>query len=128
MTSLFSFLQNISPEVSLLHSREVYYVNQSRFYWINSPSDTNPFESYLFIVSHRNTRAICKACTKLKIKTKERRQWCRSVVFIFIFFSLNILHTLFWCSHCCLGTSKCQLGVVSPGLLSQYNQDKYILI
>ena len=45
----------------------------------------NPAANYMFKVSNRNTRARCKICSKLTIKTTERRQWCRSGVFIVYF-------------------------------------------
>ena len=38
-----------------------------------------PAGNYLFKVNHRNTRTTCEICSKLKIKTPERRQasfWC----------------------------------------------------
>ena len=37
---------------------------------------------YLFKVNNRNTRTRCAICSKLTIKTSERRQYCRSGVFI----------------------------------------------
>ena len=42
----------------------------------------NPAGIYLLKVSNRNTRTICKICSKLLVKTPERRQWGRSGVFI----------------------------------------------
>ena len=41
-------------------------------------------------VNNRNTRARCEMCSKLTIKTPERRQWRRSGVFIVNF--EHILH------------------------------------
>ena len=41
-----------------------------------------PVGNYMFKVNNRNTRARCKICSKLTIKTPERRQWRRSGVFI----------------------------------------------
>ena len=38
--------------------------------------------NYLLKVNNRNTRTRCEICSKLTIKTPERRQWRRSVVFI----------------------------------------------
>ena len=38
-----------------------------------------PAGNYLFKVNHRNTRTRCEICSKLKVKTPERRQasfWC----------------------------------------------------
>ena len=37
---------------------------------------------YFFRVSHGNSRARCELCSKLTIKTPERRHWCRSGFFI----------------------------------------------
>ena len=44
--------------------------------------DTSPVGIYLLKVNHRNTRARCEICSKLTIKTSERRHWRRSGVFI----------------------------------------------
>ena len=45
---------------------------------------------YLFRVNNRNTRKWCEICSKLTIKTTERRQRCRSGVFLVSF--EHILH------------------------------------
>ena len=52
----------------------------------------HPAGIYLLKVNNRNIRARCEICSKLTIKTPERRHWCRSGVFIL---TLNIFHTLF---------------------------------
>ena len=44
----------------------------------------------MFKVNNRNTRARCEICSKLTIKTPERRQWSRSGIFIVNF--EHILH------------------------------------
>ena len=49
-----------------------------------------PASIYLLKVSNRSTRKRCDMCSKLKIKTPERRQWCHSGVFIDSF--EHILH------------------------------------
>ena len=49
-----------------------------------------PAGNYMFKVNNRNTRTRCKICSKLTIKTPERRQWRRSGVFIVNF--EHILH------------------------------------
>ena len=36
----------------------------------------------MFKVNNKNRRTICEVCSKLTIKTPERRQWRRSGVFI----------------------------------------------
>ena len=43
---------------------------------------TLPAGDYMFQVNNRNTRIKCKICSKLTIKTPERRQWRHSSVFI----------------------------------------------
>ena len=44
--------------------------------------DTSPVGIYLLKVNKRNTRARCEICSKLTIKTSERRHWRLSGVFI----------------------------------------------
>ena len=44
--------------------------------------DFNTVGIYLLKVYNRNTRTRCEICSKLTIKTSERRHWCRSNVFI----------------------------------------------
>ena len=41
-----------------------------------------PANIYLFKVNNRSDRKRCKICSKLTIKTPERRHWRRSGVFI----------------------------------------------
>ena len=41
-----------------------------------------PAGNSMFKVNNRNTRTSCEICSKLTIKTQERRQWRRSGVFI----------------------------------------------
>ena len=41
-----------------------------------------PAGNYMFKVNNRNARTRCEICSKLTIKTPERRQWCHSGVFI----------------------------------------------
>ena len=40
-----------------------------------------PVGNYMFKVNNSNTRTRCEICSKLTIKTPERRQWRRSGVF-----------------------------------------------
>ena len=63
----------------------------------------NDFPSgiYLFKVNYQNTGAMCLICSKVTIKTPERRQWCRSGVYI-----VNFEHISHLCD-CWLKTSKC---------------------
>ena len=48
-----------------------------------------PDGNYMFKVDNRNTRTRCEICSKLTVKTPERRNWRRSGVFI-----LNFEHTI----------------------------------
>ena len=41
-----------------------------------------PANIYLFKVNNRNTRKTCEMCSKLTMKTPERRRWRLSGVFI----------------------------------------------
>ena len=41
-----------------------------------------PTVNYIFKVNNRNTIRRCETCSKLTIKTQERRHWCRSGVVI----------------------------------------------
>ena len=68
----------------------------------------NPADVYLFKVNNRNIRKICETCSKLTIKTPERRHWRRSGVFIvnfehilqlflvFLLLTLNLIQELNW--------------------------------
>ena len=58
-------------------------------YTLRYSSNILPASNYMFKVNNRNTRATCKICSKLTIKTPERGQgqWRRSGVFI-----VNIEH------------------------------------
>ena len=51
--------------------------------------------NYMFKVSNRNIRARCKICSKLTIKTLERRQWHRPGVFIVNFEHISHLALVF---------------------------------
>ena len=61
----------------------------------------------MFKVNNWNTRLRCEICSKLTIKTSERRHWRRSGVLLL---TLNIFHTLFQCFCCSLWASNCRLG------------------
>ena len=58
----------------------------------------------MFKVNNRNTRTRCQICSKLTVKTSERRKWRRSGVFIANFKHISHLVLVF------LWASKCQLG------------------
>ena len=56
---------------------------------------TNPAGIYLLKVNNRNTRTRCEICSKLTIKTPERRQWRRSGVFTVNFEHISHLALVF---------------------------------
>ena len=58
-------------------------------------ADILPANIYLFKFNNRNTRKRCQKCSKLKIKTPERRHWNRSGVFIVNFEHISHLFLLF---------------------------------
>ena len=55
----------------------------------------DPAGNYMFKVNNRNTRTKCEICSKLTIKTSERRQWRRSGVFIVNFEHISHLVLVF---------------------------------
>ena len=54
-----------------------------------------PAGIYLLKVNNKNTRTRCEICSKLTIKTPERRQWRRSGVFIVNFKRISHLVLVF---------------------------------
>ena len=54
-----------------------------------------PAANYMFKVNHGNTRRRCEICSKLTIKTSERRQWGGSGAFIFNFEHISHLVLVF---------------------------------
>ena len=54
-----------------------------------------PASIYLHTVNIRNTRTKCKICSKLTLKTPERRHWRRSGVFIVNFEHISHLVLVF---------------------------------
>ena len=58
-------------------------------------SNLLPAGIYLLKVNNRNTKTRCEICSKLTIKTQERRQWRRSGVFIVNFEHISHLVLVF---------------------------------
>ena len=58
-----------------------------------------PSDIYLLKVNNRNTKTKCEICSKLTIKTPERRCWRPSAVFIANF--ENISHLVLVCMYVC---------------------------
>ena len=63
----------------------------------------NPVGIYLFKVNDGYTRTMCEICSKLTIKTPERRH---DVFLVSLLLTFNKFHTLFLCFHCWLWTRK----------------------
>ena len=66
------------------------YSNWTCLYW----EGLYPAGIYLFKV-HKNTRTRCETCSKMTIKTPERRHWSRSGVFIVNFEHISLLVLVF---------------------------------
>ena len=80
LSPLKNFISKQNDKIQLHESLVTIYINLHY-------ACINPAKNYLFKVSNRNSRKRCEICTKLTIKTPERRHWRRSGVFI-----VNIEH------------------------------------
>ena len=79
-------------------------IKKSLHVWKKTLNQTN---IYLFKVNNRNTRKRYEICSKLTIKTPERRHWRSSCVYIVNFEHISHLYLVFLLL---LWTSKCKLG------------------
>ena len=70
---------------------------EQRKFRTKEPAD--PVGNYMFKFNNRNIRKRCDICSKLIIKTPERRHWRRSGVFILNFEHIShlVLVFLFYC-------------------------------
>ena len=57
--------------------------------------ETYPASIYLLKVNNGNTKTMYETCSKLTIKTTERRRWCRLGVFIVNFEHISYLVLVF---------------------------------
>ena len=55
----------------------------------------NPDVNFLLKVKNGNTRIMCEICSKLTIKTPERRNWRRSGIFIVNFEHISHIALVF---------------------------------
>ena len=78
ITANGSFQPEKLKKMQNMHSQYAYSASFALF--INTGH--YPAGNYMFRVNSRNTRTRCKICSKLTIKTPERRHWRRSGVFI----------------------------------------------
>ena len=63
--------------------------------WWKKTKKTHPAGIYLLKVNDWSTRTRCEICSKLTIKIPERRQWCRSGIFIVNFEHISHLVLVF---------------------------------
>ena len=73
----------------------LFFFTLSQYYIVPNSIWSNPAGNYMFKVNNRNTRARCEICSKLAIKTPERRQCRRSGVFIVNFEHISHLALVF---------------------------------
>ena len=78
---------------------DVVYAAYTTFFTKNCPILIRyvpiPAGNYMFKVNYRNTRTRCEICSRLIIKTPERRQWRRSGVLIVNFEHISHLVLVF---------------------------------
>ena len=78
---------------------EGFEIENNKLIWVHNLVDneavTHPVSIYLLKVNNRDTRAKCKICLKLTIKTPELRQWRRTGVFIVNFEHISHLVLVF---------------------------------
>ena len=79
----------MAPYVSIVLEYTAIYLN------IRQYASKCPAGNYMFKVNNGNTRTRCEICSKLTIKTPERRQWRRSGVFIVNFEHISHLVLVF---------------------------------
>ena len=70
-------------------------VGVSTFFLSNQYFWNNPAGIYLVKVNHRNARTRCEICSKLTIKTLERRQWRCSGALVVNFQPVSYLVLMF---------------------------------
>ena len=80
---MLNFLQNVVQQCRSFRSDDDF------------PSVDYPVGNYMFKGNNRNTRATCEICSKLTIKTPERRYWHCSGVFIVNFEHISHLVLVF---------------------------------
>ena len=76
------------------HFRAISSENKKKRYKLSRTLWSIPLGIY-FKVNNRNTKTMCKICSKLTIKTPERCQWRRSGLFIVNFEQISHLFLLF---------------------------------
>ena len=78
------------------HAWTFFHVNKMHHVWLfqlffAKRKISLTFGIYLLRVSNKNTRTRCEICSKLIVKTPERRQWpCSDLVLVFLLLTLNM--------------------------------------
>ena len=80
--ALYIHYHEFKPTRRYNFHRKKYEWNRLSINHDESGYSINPTSNYMFEVNNRNTRTRCEICSKLTIKTPERRKWRRSGVFI----------------------------------------------
>ena len=93
-TSYFHYLKVDVGNTFLDNCSDQGYVEPSDISWKHL-NTAIPAGIYLLKVNNRNTRTRCEICSKLTIKTPERRQWRSSGVFIVNFEHISHLVLMF---------------------------------
>ena len=109
-----NFIKRETP--TQVFSCEFYEISKKTLFYIIPLVAASAATTDLLKINNGNTRLITQICSKLRIKSPERRHWHHPGVFIVNFeidYALNLFHTFFWCFHCWLWTSKCRLGYES---------------
>ena len=94
--SLEQLFPNIEVPCTCFYKRDkVQIISLGRCLCVNRGKSIKGLHSiYLSKVNNGNTKAMCEICSKLTIKKSERRQWCRSVVFIVNFEQISRVASL----------------------------------
>ena len=80
-SNLSTILKYLCLKQQTVYKKHLVFIYNS--FWFRKPLYwANLNANYMFKVIKRNTRARCKICSELAIKTPERRHWGRSGVFI----------------------------------------------
>ena len=95
LNSFFCLFLKSSYLQFILKCFPVFSKNCNRILETTEINGNIPANIYLFKVNNRNTKKRCEFYSKLTIKTPERRQWCRSAVYIVNFEHIPHLFLVF---------------------------------
>ena len=95
-TFIYAYMPHTYPTVKLTLQK---YRKQFcwRFFISGVWNVKNPAGNYILKLNNKSTRTRCEICSKLTIKTLERRRWRRSDVFIVNFEQISPSVVVFYC-------------------------------